>query len=233
MKRVYELAVLTFCLMLLSMPSNAEELTATQIFDAMVHYESDQLETSASINDYHCIVTETTQRVGLATTEVLVKDLYFMAPNMLLYMIDRQPSGYFSDQKMIELLEMSELSRQRDETVNGVDCYVIERKPLDPAFKQYYWIYYVAKDDYRHVKTISHHANYQYDSLLTTTEYVYSKVGDFVLLTGTTKDSKDDKDNLLATVETTYTDYEFGLGLTVENFMEWTKDSADPIAPLN
>ena len=56
---------------------------------------------------------------------------------------------------------------------------------------------------------------------------------DFVLLTGTLKEARDDNDNLLATVITTYTDYEFGLGLTVDDFISWTEDSADPIPPMN
>jgi hypothetical protein len=194
------------------------QLSAIDIYDGMIHYEGDQLLQSQSIDDYHCTVIETTVRTGVEAREIVRKDLYFMEPTFQLQMIDGEPAFYFDDDLMIVFLESVDLTRERDTRIDDVDCYAIRSTPKDPAFSRYNRIYYVAKDDFRHVRTVAYHSTREYDNLTTTINYTYAPQEDFVLLSQTDSETKDENGNVLATVTTEYTDYEFGLGLDIEWF---------------
>jgi len=210
-----------FCMLTIlfgAQTADADQLSAIEIYDGMIHYEGDQLLQSPSIDDYKCHITETTVRTGVEARQIIEKELYFMEPTFQLQLIDDEPVFYFDDDLMIVYLESVDLSRERDAEIDGVDCYAIRSTPKDPAFSRYNRIYYVAREDFRHVRTIATHSTRDYDNLTTTINYTYASVEDFVLLTQTISETKDENNNTIATVTTEYTDYEFGLGLDIEWF---------------
>jgi hypothetical protein len=125
---------------------------------------------------------------------------------------------------MIVFLESVDLTREREARINDVDCYAIRSTPKDPAFAQYNRLYYVARDDFRHVRTVATHSTREYDNLSTTIDYTYAPAGDFILLSQTVAETKDNDGNVLATVTTDYTDYEFALGLDIEWFASRVED---------
>ncbi len=209
----------------------AQALSAIEIFDGMIHYENDQLDSHPSIEDYHCILTETTVRSGSSVRTIMEKDLYFMVPTFQLQLIDDKPAFYFDDTLLIVLLGSVELRRERDATIDDVDCYVIRTTPLDEAFRKYNRLYFVSMEDFRHVRTVSHHATNEYDDLTTEINYTYGEVGPFTLLIETSAETTDREDNPLATVTTTYTDYEFDVGLDFEWFLDNVEGT--PYPPLN
>ena len=202
-----------------------QQLTAIEIYDGMIHYEGDQLLQSPSIDDYHCTVLETTVRTSVEAREIIRKDLYFMEPTFQIQLIEDQPAFYFDDDLMIVFLESVDLTRERDVRIDDVDCFAIRSTPKDPAFARYNRIYYVAKEDYRHIKTVATHSTREYDNLTTTINYTYAPQEDFVLLSQTNSETRDDNGNVLATVTTEYTDYEFGLGLDIEWFASRVEES--------
>ncbi len=220
MSRIPIIASLVMLALFCAMPADADRLSAIEIYDGMIHYESDQLATSPNINDYHCKVTEITTRTAVDTNDVVEKDLYFMAPTFQLQMVDDEPMYYFDDDLMIVFLESMELERERDAEIDGVACYVIRTTPKDPAFAMYNRLYYIAQEDFRKVRTVATHSTRQYENLVTTINYTYGQVDGFTLLIGTTSEVRDANGNLIATVRTEYTDYEFGLGLDIEFFSE-------------
>jgi len=218
--------------LLSAFPAGADELTAIDIFDGMIHYENDQLYSSLDIRDYSCNVMEVTRRTSVGTREIVEKTLYFMTPTVQLQLIDDQAVFYFDDDLLIVLLESVELERLGDTEIDDVECYAIRSTPLDPAFARYNRVYYVAKDDFRHVRTVANHATRDFDNLETEINYTYDEVGQFVMLAETIAETYDDNDNLLATVTTTYSEYEFGLGLNMDFFIQYVEDvSVNP--PLN
>lgn len=220
MNRIPVILMITMLMFLGAGRASAEELTAMMIFDYMIHYESDQLTNSPSIEDYHCKVTQATQRTGISVSESVVKDLFFMVPTFQLYVVDGEPMGYFDDDMLMVLLETNELTRERDQTINGIACYGVKTVPIDPAFAQYSRTYFVARDDFRHVRTVSHHANAHYDHLYTTIDYEYEMVDDFLLLSRTVAETKDENENVLAVITSTYSDYDFGLNLDLQFFKD-------------
>ena len=225
---------LTTILLLLMVVTSAgaDELSAIEIFDGMIHYESDQLTTTASTRDYFCAMTETTVRTGIGAREIIDKEYYFMVPTFQLQLIDGQPVFYFDDDLLIVLLESVELQKLRDAEIDGVNCYVIKSIPKDPAFARYNRTYYVAQDDFRHVRTIAEHATYELDNIHTIIDYTYDSFENFTLLSHTVAETRDENDNLIATVTTDYTNYEFGLGLSLAFYMDLLEDT-DINIPLN
>ncbi len=212
--------------------AGAPQLSALEIFDGMIHYEGDQLAADPGINDYRCKLAETTVRAGVDAKEILEKDLYFMEPVTQMQLIEDQPAFYFNDNLLVVLLESVDLVRQRDAEVNDIACYVIRTTPRDPAFAQYNRTYYVAKDDFRHVRTLATHATREFENLNTTISYTYGPADKFILLLETVAEAKDPDGNLLATTTTAYTDYEFGLGLDNEFFANYVEGKT-PNVPLN
>jgi hypothetical protein len=212
--------------LVLCSPATAAEgqLTAQQVFDKMIHYEYDQLSKVPSITDYRCDLTETTVRPGNPQREVVDKILYFMVPMFQLQMVGDEPVFYFDQDLMLILLDSVELARDRDQTVNEIPCYSITTRPSNPAYRAYSRTYLIAKDDFRHVRTISHHASEQIDNLTTQIDYTYGDVGgetgDFKLLVKTVAETKDADNNLIATVTAEYKDYQFGVGLDVQFFTD-------------
>jgi hypothetical protein len=219
-------------ILMINVPAKSEELAAMDIFDAMIHYDADQLSGSASIRDYHCRLVETTIKNSGSTSEIVEKDLYFMVPTFQLQLVADQPVFYFDDDLLIVLLESVNLQKLRDTVINDIPCYVIQTVPKDPAFTQYNRIYYVAKDDFRHVRTVAEHATLQYDNLSTVIDYTYDNFEGFVMLSRTVTETCDENDNLLANITTDYVDYEFGTGLTVDFFINILQNT-DPHIPLD
>jgi hypothetical protein len=217
---------------MLSLPASAVELTALDIFDGMIHYENDQLSKDPQIQDFHCVITETTAREAITHPEVIIKDYYFMVPTFQLQLIDDQAAFYFDDDLLIVLLESVDLVRERDAEIDDIPCYVIRSVPKDPAFSRYNRTYYVAQDDFRHIRTVSEHSTRELDNLNTVINYTYGTFGEFVLMSGTTSETLDENDNLLATVTTVYSDYEFGVGLDLEFFTAYV-EGRTPNAPLD
>ncbi len=215
---------------MLNVTASADELTAIDIFDGMIYYESDQLTTTPSIRDYECMITATSVRAGGRTQEIVEKSLYFMVPAFQLQLFEDKPVFYFDHNLLIVLLESHELTRQRDEIIEDVPCYSIRLTPLDPAFAHYYKTYYVAQDDFRHIRTVVKESDYRYDNLSTEINYTYETVGIFNLLSQTVAEINDENDNLLATVTTDYTDYEFGIGLDIDFFTNYL-EGTDPTIP--
>jgi hypothetical protein len=87
-------------------------------------------------------------------------------------------------------------------------------------------------DDFRHLRTIAEHANRTYDNLNTVIDYTYDTFEEFTLLSKTVSETRDANSNVLATVTTEYSNYEFGLGLTIDFFSGYLQDSS-PNLPLN
>lgn len=234
MMRFWLHLTIPLAVVLASLPAGAQRqrIAALDIFDGMIHFESRQLEAAPSVNDYHCVLNEVTVRAGTDNEETARKDLYYMIPTFQLQLVDDQPVFYFDDDLLILLLESVDLTREPDAEVNGVDCYTIRTRPKDPAFRQYNRIYYVAKDDFRHIRTVASHANRDLDELRTQIDYVYDEVGGFTLVVEQTAETRDGEGNLVATTITTYTDYEFGLGLDVEFFTSYVGDKR-PNPPLS
>lgn len=225
--------VLPLAFLMLAPPSNAAgTLTAQQIFDKMIHYESDQLAKTPGITDYRCNITETSIQQGSHSREVTEKTLYFMTPVFQLQMVGDEPVFYFDQDLMIILLESVTLTRERDAEVNGIPCYVITTRPVDRAFAAYSRTYYVAQDDFRHVRTISHHANERYDNLTTQIEYTYGQVDKYTLLVRTDAVTTNADGVELARTSAEYTDYEFGIGLDLQFFVERVGNRT-PNVPLN
>jgi hypothetical protein len=219
---MYRIPAFLVCIMVLiaAVPAHSETVTAEAIFDKMIHYEGDQLSTSPSITDFRCKITETTTRPQVTEPEVKEKTFYFMVPVFQLQMMGEEPVFYFDQDQMLLRLVTNELTRGRDETVNDVDCYVITLTPKNPAYRSRIKTYYVAKDDYRHIRTVTHHSSDTMDNLTTQIDYVYGDFQGCSLLAQATAETKDADGNLIATTTAVYSDYEFGLGLTTEFFTE-------------
>ena len=232
MSRIPLFILAALLLLLAKIPVAADELTALDIFDGMIHYESDQLTTTPSTRDYHCDILETTIRTSVSARVIVDKDLYFMVPTFQLQLIRDEPAFYFDDDLLIVLLESIDLQKLRDAVVNEIPCYVIQSVPRDPAFARYNRMYYVAKDDFRHVRTEAEHATREYDNLNSTIDYTYDQFGNFNLLSKTVSETRDENSNVLATVTTEYMNYEFGLGLTIDFFAGYLENSS-PNIPLN
>lgn len=219
---MYRIPAFLICIMVLiaAVPARSETVSAETIFDKMIHYEGDQLSTSPSITDFQCKITESTTRPQVTDPEVKEKILYFMVPVFQLQMVGEEPVFYFDQDLMLLLLDTVELTRGRDETLNDVECYSITSTPKNPAYRTQTRTYFVAKDDYRHIRTVSHHNSDRMDNLTTQIDYVYGDFQGCNLLAQTTAETKDVDKNLVATTTAVYSDYEFGLGLTTEFFTE-------------
>jgi hypothetical protein len=201
--------------------AQSETLSAQDIFDKMIHYEYDQLSPS-NIADYSSKITETSVRGGTGvSSEVIEKTQYYMVPMFQLELVGNEPVFYFDQDLMLILLDSVDLIKQGDTRVGDVDCYVIISQKRNPAFRKYFTTYYVAKDDFRHVQTISHHASEAADDLVTTISYTYGDVQGHKLLQKKVAETKDANGNLLATTTAVYSDYSFSLGLTVEFFTNY------------
>jgi hypothetical protein len=232
MTRILALIISAFLLFSVNSPAKAVELSALDIFDSMIHFESDQLTTTPSTRDYHCSILETTTRTTVETREIKNKDLYFMVPTFQLQLIDNEPVFYFDDDLLIVLLESVDLQKLRDAVINDIPCYVIKSIPKDPAFAIYNRTYYVAQDNFRHVRTVAEHATLDYDNLNTVIDYTYDTFDGFTLLSKTVSETRDSNSNVLATVTTEYSNYEFGLGLTIDFFANYLQDTS-PNTPLD
>jgi hypothetical protein len=230
MTRIPVFLTIIISFIMLNVTAGADELTAIDIFDGMIYYESDQLTTTPSIRDYKCMIIATSVRAGGRTQEIVEKSLYFMVPAFQLQLFEDKPVFYFDHDLLIVLLESHELTRQRDEVIEDAPCYAIRLTPLDPAFAHYYKTYYVAQDDFRHIRTIVKESDYRYDNLTTEINYTYETVGIFNLLSQTVAEINDENDNLLATVTTDYTDYEFGIGLSIDFFTNYL-EGTNPTIP--
>ena len=227
MKRItYLLAVLL--LLIGSMPSMADELTAQEIFEGMIYYENDQLESNTDYTDYHCRVVQTKETTGVRATESLEKDLYFMVPAYQLHMIGGTPAYYFDSDAIIITLESLDMERLRDATINDVDCYVIRGTPKDPAFARFNTTYYVAKDDFRHVRTVKLGSNDEYDSTTTVLDYTYGPEGPCNMVQNIVATTSTPDGNVIYTVNAVYSDYEYNIGLDVEFFLSAFEGEGQP-----
>jgi len=228
---VFTMAVVAVILFATAVSAQADRLTALEIFEGMIYYENDQLETNPRITDYYCIKTETMVRTRSATQEIVVKDIYFMVPGYYLEMIGENPAFYRDVTDVGNHLMIVDLGKLRDERVNGIDCYVIQMAPKDPAYKKYVKTYYVAKDDFRKIKTVSLNANDEMDDLKTEITYSYGEFDGFRLLSGEEAVWTDKDGNTLATVTTVYSDYEFNVGLD-DKFFASHREGKTVIPPL-
>ncbi|MCK4719882.1 hypothetical protein KAU08_04445, partial [bacterium] len=73
-------------------------------------------------------------------------------------------------------------------------------------------------------------SDYRYDNLTTVINYTYETFGIFNLLSQTVSEIRDENDNPLATVTTDYTDYEFGIGLSIDFFTNYL-EGTNPTIP--
>ena len=187
-------------------------MTGEAIFDKMIHYESDQLAKVPSTNDYRCKLTETTVNAGSLQRGIVDKTVYFMVPMFQLQttMVEPSPPEYGSPpaepQQLIEqpvlysdqdqelyFLDSRKLTKEKDTVINNVPCYAITLTPLNPVYKAYYATYSIAKDDFRHIRTVSHHASDTMDNLVTEIDYTYGTFNGFNLLKETVAITKSDK----------------------------------------
>jgi hypothetical protein len=198
----------------------------------MIYYENDQLATQPDISDYHCTVTQTITRAGTRITEEMVKDIYFMLPAYQIHLIDDTPAYYFDNDAILVTLESMDLERHRDATTDGVDCYVLKATPLDAAFARFHTMYYVAKDDFRHVMTVKLGSSDELDITTTTLSYTYGPAGPFQLTQRILAETFDEQGTLIHTVDAVYSDYEFGLGLDVEFFINPIMEDDGSVHPI-
>ncbi len=232
MYRFQIIAVMLLLALVSSSPAVADDLTAQEIFEGMIYYENDQLVAQPDISDYHCTVTQTVTRAGARITEEMVKDIYFMIPAFQLHFIDGTPAYYFDNDAILVTLESMELDRLRDATNNDVDCYVLMATPTDPAFARFNTTYYVAKDDFRHVMTVKFGSSDQLDTTTTTLNYTYGPAGPFQLTQRILAETFNEEGALIHTVDAVYTDYEFGLGLDIEFFINPIMDGDGTVHPI-
>jgi len=221
MARVAVILMVLFFVLLVAHPANADQLSAQEIFEGMIYYENDQLDKDPGASDFHCKVTQTLQRTGSRTVEVMEKDYYFMVPIFQLHLLDDEPIFYYDSDLLVVTLESSELQRMRDEELNGVDCYVIRSTPVDLVYARFSTIYYVAKDDYRHVRTVKHGSSSEADDITTVLDYAYQAVGPYTFLEQTIAQTSDAEGNPLHTVTAVYSDYEFDVGLDLAFFADY------------
>jgi len=219
MRRVLKSLVVILLLTAVGVPVYGVDLTAQDIFEGMVYYENDQLE-AAGLNDYHCICTQT----GSRAMQVLEKDVYFMVPVYQLHMYDGKPAYIFEPDAIITTLEIQTLDRLRDTKIGDVDCYVIRLTPFEAAFERYPSTHYVAKDDFRKIRTLNYASTDELDRVLKILDYTYSEVNGMMLLKTTVVKTEDEEGNLIHTVTAEYTDYEFDTGLTEQFFKQFDSD---------
>jgi hypothetical protein len=220
MKNILIFLLPVILLLLVTPPAWSEALSAEQIYDKLVHYESDQLATVPSITDYTCTLTESETRPGIPDKQTMVKTIYFMIPVYQLQMLGDEPVFFFDQSSMLLLLENYILVKDHDAKIGDVDCWVITLKPKNPAFKTRLQTYYVAKEDSRLVRFINHHPTDQYDDVLTIWNYTYGPAGQFKLRVSVTSETKDLKGNLLSSTVGKYTDYKFNIGLDYKFFAD-------------
>jgi len=228
MIRITVLFMVPLLLMVAALPVSADQLTAQEIFEGMVYYENDQLESQPDTTDYHCTVIQTISRPGIRVTESIAKDLYFMVPVFQLHMIDEVPAYYFDSDAIIITLESMDIERLRDATVGEIECYVIKATPRDLAFARFNTTYYVAMDNFRHVYTEKYGSNNQYDLTITKLDYTYGTEGPFTLVQNILAETKDPEGNVLFAVEAVYSDYEFNVGLDLEFFISAFEGESHP-----
>jgi hypothetical protein len=223
MNRFAVLSITVLSILLISVCAVAQEQprTATDIFEGMIYYENDQLEGNPRIDDYHCTKTETTVRSGSPIQEIVTKDIFFMVPGYYLELIGEEPVFYRDVSDIGNHLYVVDLNRLRDTKIGDIDCYVIQMVPKDAAFRTYTKTYYVAQEDFRKVRTVSINANDELDDLTTEINYTYGEINGFMLLTGEIAAWSDNEGNVVATVTTEYTDYEFGIGLDEQFFASY------------
>ncbi len=206
-------------------PSYADDITAQEIFESMIYYDSDQLETRPGTTNYHCTIIQKKERVGSGTYEIMEKEYYFMTPAYSIDFYDETPAHYYDPDGILATLETQQLDKLRDETINSVDCYVIRLTPKDPIYRDFPSTYYVAKDDFRHVRTVNHSSIPEYLNVIKTLDYRYTEVEDFTLITEIVVNINDVEGNLLYTVTAAYVDYEFNVdGIDLEFFLENSGD---------
>jgi len=229
MHRMFKSLVVILLLSAVGVPVYGVDLTAQDIFEGMIYYENDQLE-AAGINDYHCTCTQTIVFPGSRAMQVMEKDVYFMVPVYQLDMYDGKPAHIFEPDAIITTLEIQTLERLRDTKIGDVDCYVIRLTPFEAAFVRFPSTHYVAKDDFRKIRTLNYGSTDEFDRVLKTLDYTYSEVNGMMLLKTIAVKTEDEEGNLLHTVTAEYTDYEFDTGLTEQFFKQF--DSEISINPL-
>jgi len=223
MHRMFTTLALALLALTVCLPVFGDEFTAQDIFEGMIYYDNDQLEGS-NVHDYHCVVTQTIEVPGSRTLQVMVKDVYFMVPMYQLDLYDDEPAHIFEPDALITTLEIQELERLRDTSIDDVDCFVIRLTPRDAAFQRFPSTYYLEKDDFRKIRTVNFGTSADFDRVRKVLDYTYAEVEDFMLLDTIVALTEDPDGMLLHTVTAVYTDYEFDIGLTEEFFRQYTGD---------
>lgn len=186
----------------------------------MLAYES-----LLGILDYQVEIIEVTKSSATHQTKSIRKNIYYLAPTRQLTMQDGIPIYYIDEFLFQKKMNLVELKRLSDETVNDVDCVVIKMIPLEEGFKKNVKHYYLAKDDYRKIRIESTHVNYNGNERYIVIDYKYRMVdGMFQLPLNTESRMYDEREYLLQTTTSTFTNWRFNTGITAKFFDEKLRD---------
>ncbi len=200
-----------------------ERVTAEVILDGMTHFEADQ-----GLKDYKAgilEITEETSRPGVVQVE---KEIYFMAPNVLLTMVNGEPKSYSDDKSFQVFLSMMDLERKDDEEIRGEACFVVVATPRDPALKKYTKTYYVAKSDFRKIRIVSVRSEMSIQFVTYIIDFNYNDFADggkkYSLVKSSEAVAHDGDGVELLTQTNLFRDYEFNIGLTQKFFDKILED---------
>jgi hypothetical protein len=192
-------------------------ITAEVILDGMTHFDADQ-----GLKDYTVDISETTTLPDNPEVNQREKTLYFMAPNVYLTTINDKPVVYTNDASFSLLLSLNDLKRDKDVVIDGISCFKVIRTPKDPEYKKYTETFYVAKDDYRRIRTERITSELHYDYILSQKDYNYSQYQDkgdtWTLVSSRHVVDLDRKGAKLMEQTEQYSNYRFNTGLTQSFF---------------
>jgi hypothetical protein len=223
----YILLILVFMLAGVS-ASNAggiadERLTPEIILDGMTHFEADQ-----GIKDYKVKILEVTRETGRPEIIQVEKEVYFMAPNVKLTMIDEQPKGYADDSSFQVFLSMMDIERKKDTEIDGEDCFVVVATPRDIGLKRYTNTYYVAKSDYRKMRSEIIMSDRTFQFVSYHTDFIYEDMEEgedtFRVVKSSETIVRDMDDNEVRAQTNLFREYEFNIGLTQKFFDKILED---------
>ncbi len=200
-----------------------ELITAEVILDGMLHFEADQ-----GILDYKVKVIETTDVIESPEIIQIEKEIYFLAPNLLLTMIGEEPRSLQSDASFQVFLSRMYVEREKDTEINGVESFKIVATPREFAMDKYTKTYYISKEDFRKIRIESIRAEVDYNYIRYETDYYYDAYTDgeniWALMSSNEVAAYDDKDNKVFEQVNEYLGYEIDIGLTQKDFEKMLED---------
>ena len=180
----------------------------------MLSYES-----SVGILDCMVNVVEVTENLISKTKRSIRKEIYFLAPSRTLTIKDSIPIYYVDEDSFKQIMSRVDLELMIDETIAGVDCYVIKMAPIEKGFSRNVKHYYLAKDDFRKIRIDAVRFNSKDEKRFNVTDFIYHYVeGTFYLPLKSESRMYDERDFLLQKTTATFLHWKFNTGLTPEFF---------------